>query len=336
MSRVDIIVPCYKYAHYLRQCVESVLSQSHGDLRVLIIDDCSPDDTETVARELVAQDSRVSYRHHETNRGHIATYNEGLDWASGAYTVLLSADDYLASGALERAVRLFEENPEIGMSYGRGVEVFQGQTEPTLSKSDDSREAWVIPSSSLIHVLCDEARNPIVTPTVVVRTDLQKNLGGYRKDLPHSGDLEMWLRFAAHAPIGFVNDLQAYYRKHRANMHIGFRDVRGFEQRRAAFHAFFDSYGQRLDNAAELRSLSDRRLAEASVWAASSAIDRSDIETCRAYLRFAETIHPMITTTKPYSRLRWKLVAGSRVWSLIRPCCDWLRSKKTAWRACCS
>ena len=44
-----MIVPCYRYGHYLRQCVESVLSQSHGDLRVLIIDDASPDHTEEVA-----------------------------------------------------------------------------------------------------------------------------------------------------------------------------------------------------------------------------------------------------------------------------------------------
>jgi GT2 family glycosyltransferase len=329
MSRVDVIVPCHRYAHYLRQCVESVLSQSHGDLRVLIIDDCSPDHTEEVARELVAQDRRVAYRRHASNSGHIYTYNEGLDWSNGAYTVLLSADDYLASGALERAVKLFAENPEIGMSYGCGVEVFQGQPEPTWLKSDDTREAWVISSSSFIHALCDEARNPIVTPTVVVRSDLQKYLGGYREDLPHTGDLEMWLRFAAHAPVGFVNDLQAYYRKHSANMHIGFGDVGGFEQRRAAFHAFFDNQGQRLGNAAELRSLSDRRLAEASVWVASAAIDHSDIETCKAYLQFATKIYPMITTTKPFSRLRLKLVAGPRLWSLIRPCCDWVRSRRT-------
>ena len=46
MSSVDVIVPCYRYAHFLRECVESILSQSIGNVRVLIIDDASPDKTD--------------------------------------------------------------------------------------------------------------------------------------------------------------------------------------------------------------------------------------------------------------------------------------------------
>src|SRR6266436_2977703 len=83
MSRVNVIVPCYNYGHYLRECVESVLSQEGVDVRVMIIDDCSPDNTPQVAAELMSRDSRIEYRRHEKNIGHIATYNEGLEWASG-------------------------------------------------------------------------------------------------------------------------------------------------------------------------------------------------------------------------------------------------------------
>ena len=112
MSRVDVFVPCYNYGRYLRQCVDSVLSQSHRNVSVLIIDDASPDQTEEVARELVAQDSRVAYRRHESNRGHIATYMEGWEWADGDYVLLLSADDLLTPGALERAVAALDAHPE--------------------------------------------------------------------------------------------------------------------------------------------------------------------------------------------------------------------------------
>ena len=82
MSRVDVVVPCYKYGHFLRECVESVLSQEGVDVRVLIIDDCSPDQTPEVAAELVQEDKRVEYRRHKVNHGHVDTYNEGLDWAA--------------------------------------------------------------------------------------------------------------------------------------------------------------------------------------------------------------------------------------------------------------
>ena len=62
MSSVDVVVPCYRYGHYLRQCVQSVLDQSVRDVRVLILDDASPDDTEEVGRALATR-SRCRDRH---------------------------------------------------------------------------------------------------------------------------------------------------------------------------------------------------------------------------------------------------------------------------------
>src|SRR5437868_6552354 len=113
MASVSVFVPCYKYAHYLRACVTSILTQPDVDVRVLILDDCSPDNTPEVARQLVREDSRVEYRRHPTNRGHIETYNEGIEWTSGDYCLLLSADDMLAPGALARAARVMDDHPEV-------------------------------------------------------------------------------------------------------------------------------------------------------------------------------------------------------------------------------
>src|SRR5271166_3335342 len=114
MSRVDIVVPCYNYGRYLRACVRSVLTQEGVDVRVLILDDCSLDNTEEVGRQLAMEDPRVEFRRHAANRGHIATYNEGLlEWASGDYCLLLSADDMLTPGALSRATKLMDEHEEV-------------------------------------------------------------------------------------------------------------------------------------------------------------------------------------------------------------------------------
>ena len=78
MSRVSVIIPCYRYAHFLPECVASVLAQPGVDLQVLILDDASPDDTPAVAAAVAAADSRVAYRRHASNLGHIATYSDGL------------------------------------------------------------------------------------------------------------------------------------------------------------------------------------------------------------------------------------------------------------------
>ena len=112
MPSVDVVVPCYNYARYLHQCLDSILSQSPGDMRVLIIDDASSDDSASVAREIAATDPRVSVLVHERNRGHIATNNEDLDWAQGDYLMLLSAHHVLAPGSLQRAATSWTDTPK--------------------------------------------------------------------------------------------------------------------------------------------------------------------------------------------------------------------------------
>src|SRR5262249_2335677 len=76
MASVDVIVPCYNYGRFLEECVRSVLNQDGVDVKVLIIDDASSDNTPEVGRALAAADPRVEYRRHAANQGHIATYNE--------------------------------------------------------------------------------------------------------------------------------------------------------------------------------------------------------------------------------------------------------------------
>ena len=124
MTSVDVIIPCFNYAHYLDDCVRSVLTQERVKVRVLIIDDASSDHTPKVASGLSAADPRVTFRRHEKNLGHIATYNEGIEWVSGKYYLLLSADDYLAHGALGRAAELMDGDPSIGFCHGSADELF--------------------------------------------------------------------------------------------------------------------------------------------------------------------------------------------------------------------
>ena len=316
MSRVDVFVPCYKYGHYLRECVESVLTQSHGDVRVLIIDDASPDNTEEVARELTTQDPRVDFRRHSANQGHIATYNEGLEWASGEYTLLLSADDLLTPGSLERSVRSLDDNPTVGMVHGRGVIVRNNETFPR-SECTEPWDCIITPGEEFVQSFCETGENRVITPTAVVRTCLQKSLGFYRKDLPHSGDMEMWLRFAGHAPVGFITESQAYYRKHDYNMSRQYMGARDFVQQRAAFQVFFDNYAHHLRQAGRLHSLSRRQIADNAFWSAYHAFEEAKAATCKELLAFAVETNPDIRTWKSYSRLCWKLAIGPKVWTLM-------------------
>ena len=91
--KVSFLVPCYNLAHLLPVCINSILNQTFDDLEVLIMDDCSPDDTPRVAMSF--KDSRVVHIRNEPNLGHLKNYNKGISLAKGDYVWLISADDFL-------------------------------------------------------------------------------------------------------------------------------------------------------------------------------------------------------------------------------------------------
>jgi glycosyltransferase involved in cell wall biosynthesis len=327
MSAVDIIVPCYKYAHYLRGCVESALAQPGVDVRVLILDDASPDHAPEVAEELCRQYPRVAYRRHPVNRGHIDTYNEGLEWAASPYALLLSADDMLAPGALARAVRVMERHPEVSLTHGDQV-VFEA--EPGLPRTPAEATDCpyeVIASEAFIEDCCGQGGNPVATPTAVFRTATQKDVGGYRKSLPHTADLENWLRIAARAAVARLRAHQAYKRMHAGNMqHQYVGPAPGhLEQMAAAFEAFFEGAGRRLANANQLRGRALRRLAEEAFWSANWAFDRGDDAACGRLLDYALRLSPAVRAQPAWSRLRWKRRLGVRLWGVLGPLANRLR-----------
>jgi hypothetical protein len=272
---VSVIVPCYRYADLLVGCVESVLAQRDVDVRILILDDCSPDDTPAVACALADRDDRVAYRRSEANQGLIATANEGLAWADGDYVVLLSADDLLVPGSLARAAAVMETHRDVGMVYGRPLLAYAGKPMPAPRGRWRATDVWE--GADWIRRRCRTAHNCISSPEVVVRTSVHRAVGGYDPACTHTSDLNMWLRIAAVSKIAYVRGLpQAIYRIHPTSM---LRNQGGpmvdLRERRAAFDSFFAGSGSSLPDAASLHARANRALAKQALLRAGRAIDRN-------------------------------------------------------------
>lgn len=340
MSSIDIVIPCYRYGHYLQTCVQSVLAQDVPDLRILIIDDDSPDDTPDVAEALVRQDDRVSYRRHAENLGHIATYNEGIAWVRANYMLLLSADDFLLPGALQRAMALLDANPAAGLCIGQALALDEdGRLRPmpmdigtagaptaVLGGADFVR--WIVRSGS---------RNVVPAATAVVRTSLLKRIGGYRSDLPHAGDLELWLRIASHSAVAFVKDNQAVYRRHAANMSNGYAGdnfLADLQQRKSAFDAFLLGCGSAITDAEHLHALLLKPLGREAVGHASAAFNQNRMEASRRLADFAASVYPPVRDTLAWRLLACKRLMGYRVAAALLPAMARLRSAiRLPWRA---
>lgn len=214
---VSVVIPCYNYGRYLPDAVASVLNQSDVDLDVLIVDDASTDGSQRVAMNLAEADERIRVVIHGNNMGHIATYNDGLSQVAGEYVVLLSADDMLAPGSLGRSTALLEAHPEVGLVYGYAME-FKDSV-PLLSAKRPGWTVWT--GEDWLRTVCRKGSNVIVNPEVIMRRTVMDRLVGYRADMPHAADLDLWLRAACLADIGRVNGpVQALYRVHGSNMHL--------------------------------------------------------------------------------------------------------------------
>jgi hypothetical protein len=341
VGSVDVVVPCYRYGHFLRECVESVLSQSDVSVRVLIIDDASPDNTTEVAAALASEDPRVSFIRHIENRGHIDTYNEGLlGWASAEYSLLLSADDHLLPDALSRAADLMDAYPKVGFTFGNAIELSDSGNEipmkSIIEPTNDSNKR-ILEGREFIEL--SGAENLVATCSAVVRTDLQKRLGGYRHELPHTGDMEMWLRFAAHASVGFISAYQGVYRQHAANMSTTYYSISDgrviytkngrladLQQRKAALGCFSEHCNDAVPGSEHLCRRLYRQLSELAVGRASAAFNDGQMEESRELSDFALAVCPEIKSSSAWLKLTCKRRMGARTWRAVRPAATAIRA----------
>jgi glycosyltransferase involved in cell wall biosynthesis len=300
--------------------VRSVLTQSIDDVRVLILDDASPDNTAEVAADLLKEDSRIAYRRHTVNKGHIYTYNEGIDWASADYTMILSADDYLLPDALARAATFMDAHSNVGFIFGAAIELHADGTTSLPDSAPDSnqKDGWSILNLSEF-IRLSGASNIVRTPTAIVRTQLQKRLGGYRYELPHSGDMEMWLRLASEASVGVLAGYtQAVYRRHHSNMSLGYTRLSDLQQRRAALDIFFQSRSHAVSNADLVRRSLFWLLGCDAVGAASAAFNEGDTGLSEQLANFAIEICPHVKRSVPWIRLSCKRLLGLRLSTALR------------------
>ncbi len=331
MGDVDVVVPCYNYARFLEGCVDSVLRQQGVEVRVLVIDDASSDDTSDVGRRLVGRDARVEFRRHDLNRGHIATYNEGLlEWASAKYALLISADDALAPGSLRRASELMDRHPEIAMTYGKAL-VIQDDDPPPAFPDPGSAECRVVPGDRFLAHCFEHAYNPVPTPTAIVRTERQQAIGGYSPEFPHSGDLEMWMRFALQGPIGVFRTVQAFYRWHTRNM--GSQYYNQLRGDRREFLLTCDRVLERrgaFSQANRWREALYRSVAEAALRSASKSVELDDPRGTDAWLEFAEALNPRIRGSRAWWQFQFKRRLGIGAWKRMRAVLHGMQGVTTA------
>ncbi len=226
--KVTFVVPCYKLAHLLPECVNSILAQTYRDFEILIMDDCSPDDTPQVARSF-SGDPRVLYIRNDPNLGHLRNYNKGLKMARGEYVWLMSADDRLRSPhILERYVKVMEENPQVGYAFCPGMALENGHETRVLPYSRHGDKDAIFDGREFLLKLLKG--NFVLAAAGMARKECYEKAGYFPLDIPYAGDWYIWLIFALYYDVAYFAEPMVDYRMHELTIttHFTQKEARVF------------------------------------------------------------------------------------------------------------
>ena len=228
-ARVSVIVPAYNHAAFIGAALDSVAAQTHGELELIVVDDCSSDGTlaaferwrETPAARRLA---RIELVRHAANRGAHTSLNEGMQLARGEYFCFLNSDDCFAPA---RLATLLERMRASGSRFAfsavmpidaQGRRSLRSPLERAIATAGE--EIAVLPSASFGFL---HRQLAVSTGNFLVHRSVPQQIGGFAP-LRYCHDWDFALRaFMLTEPV-FVNEYLYLYRIHEANSFAGLQD----------------------------------------------------------------------------------------------------------------
>ncbi len=224
--KVSVCIPTYNFAYYLPEAIESVLKQSYGDYELLIIDDCSTDDSRRVIEHYARQDDRIISRTNDANRGMVNNWNLCLQTARGEYIKFLFGDDaFYSNKALEKMVSALDGREDIALvSTARNIIDEKSRIVEIMSEYKGKR-GWA--GTDIIQDCLLEQKNKIGEPSAVMFRK-KHAARGFDERYLQAVDLEMWFHILEQGKFAYIDEPLCSFRTHpgqqtRINMeHIDF------------------------------------------------------------------------------------------------------------------
>lgn len=206
---VSVLMTAYNSEKYIGLAIESVLSSTYDNFELIIVDDCSKDNTLAIAKDYSLRDSRLKVFKNENNVGDYPNRNIAADYATGKYLKYVDCDDMIASDCLEIMVREMEKNPNVSLGLcSRNTAKVKILTPIESYTSSNGILEYFGPTGSFI------------------KRDKFYELGKF-KELVTVSDWDLWYRMSAIGPIlAFPEDI-VVWRDHPENTLKSISHVKG-------------------------------------------------------------------------------------------------------------
>lgn len=197
--KVSVVLPTYNGQRYLREALDGMLAQTLKDWELILVDDCSTDQTPEIARTYAASDSRIRVIRNTVNLRLPASLNVGFAAANGDYFTWTSDDNIQNPDALRRLSDELDRYPTVGVVYSNMTLINDAGAVIGVNRV---REPWAL-----------TFENPVMA-SFMYRREVQSALGGYATDKFLVEDWDFWLRAAKRFEFKRIDEDLYRYRYH--------------------------------------------------------------------------------------------------------------------------
>jgi glycosyltransferase involved in cell wall biosynthesis len=203
LPAVSIVIPSFNRGHCIRACIGSVLTQTVGDMEIIVVDDASRDDT--AAQVSAIGDPRIRYLRHESNKGGAAARNTGIQAARAEYVAFLDSDDAWSPDKLEKQLRHLENK---GIGYGFSYTWLIG-------RDPQGREIWrtdrSIDGLAVMELLVENCVGTF--SSVMARRSALLAVGGLDEKMRSCQDWDLYVRLNALTRVCCLEEHLVFYRQ---------------------------------------------------------------------------------------------------------------------------
>ncbi len=240
MVLVSVLMGSYNYERYIGEAIESVLNQSFKDLELIIVDDCSTDNSRHIIESYQKQDPRIRTQFHEKNLGIARTGNDGLKMASGEYVSFIGSDDVWVPSKLEKQLSILRGNQDkIIWSEGEVIDSKGASTGRTISQLLNSPKKK---NGNMFDELLRE--NYIFGQSLLFKTEYAKDIA-LNEDFRYVNDHLFFVELSRNHEFVFIPEPLAKYRMHGSNITMKNEDI-WFKERILLRKYFLEKYAEEI------------------------------------------------------------------------------------------
>ncbi len=210
--KISVLIPTYNYARYLPEAIASVLAQEFRDFELLVVDDCSTDDTVAAVQPFCERDPRVRFKVNAANMGMVNNWNHCLEQAQGEYIKFLFGDDRLCHPqALGRMLSLLETNPTATLAAS--ARVILDESSKVVDVYKDLSDGLHKGRSVITACLMANGKNLVGEPSAVLfhKADAGR---GFATQYQQMVDVEMWFHLLERGDLAYTREPLCAFRVH--------------------------------------------------------------------------------------------------------------------------